>query len=274
MSEHPASHADWAAIDATDDPDFFVRFLDTSRAAALQAARRDPATFFSYLDVGPGSSILEVGCGLGDMARALAPLVGAAGRVVGVDNSETMIRHAQQRTSQDDGPVTFRRGDIMALDFPEAEFDRARVEQVLQHVAEPNRAVTELVRVTRPGGRVVALEPDWDTLVIDAEDLATSQAFSAFNSTRVVRHGRIGRQLPTLFRQAGLVEVSIVPQGILAGYEATREFIASTMARAVAEGAIDEDAAHSWLDDLQARAADGQYVAAFLLFRVSGVVRA
>ncbi|MDB5074183.1 MAG: UbiE/COQ5 methyltransferase [Chloroflexi bacterium] len=274
MSERPASHADWAAIDATDDPEFFVRFLDSSRVAAIQAAKRDPAAFFSYLDLKPGSSILEVGCGLGDMARALAPLVGAAGRVVGVDNSETMIRLAQQRTSQDDGPITFRRGDIMALDFPDGEFDRARVEQVLQHVAEPGRAVAELARVTRPGGRVVALEPDWDTLVIDAEDLAASQAFSAFNSTCVVRHGRIGRQLSTLFREAGLADVSIVPQGILAGYEATREFVTSNMARAVAAGAIDEGAAHAWLDDLQVRAEDGRYVAAFLMFRVSGVVRA
>jgi SAM-dependent methyltransferase len=273
MSELPAGHANWAAIDETDDPDFFVRFLDASRSVAIQAARRDPAAFFAYLDVGPGNSILDVGCGLGDMARALARLVGATGRVVGVDYSASMIRLAKLRTSHDDGNVAFQRGDIMALDFPDATFDRARAEQVLQHVAEPGRAMSEMARVTRPGGRVVVLEPDWDTLVIDAEDLGTSQAFSAFNCTRVVRHGRIGRRLPTLFREAGLEDVSIVPQAILAGYEPTKEFVASNAARAVTEGAIDAAAARSWLDDLQARAADGRYVFAFTLFRVSGIVR-
>jgi hypothetical protein len=133
--------------------------------------------------------------------------------------------------------------------------------------------MSEMARVTRPGGRVVVLEPDWDTLVIDAEDLATSQEFSAFNSTRVVRHGRIGRRLPTLFREARLEDVSIVAQAIVAGYEPTKEFISSNTARAVSEGAMDAGAARSWLDDLQARAADGRYVFAFTMFRVTGIVR-
>lgn len=272
MSDRSAGHAQWAAIDDTDDPDFFVRFLDASRGAALDVARRDPAAFFSYLDVRPGSSVLEVGCGLGEMARVLARLVGTSGRVVGVDYSETMIRQARQRISPDDGPVTFQRGDIMALDIPDAEFDRTRVEQVLQHVADPRRAVAEMARVTRPGGMVVALEPDWDSLVIDAADLATSQAFTAFNSRCVVPHGQIGRRLPALFREAGLGDLSVVPQGILAGYEGTREFVVTNTARAVAEGVMDEGTAQAWLDDLHARAADGLYIAAFLLFRVSGVV--
>jgi hypothetical protein len=116
------------------------------------------------------------------------------------------------------------------------------------------------------------MELDWDTLIIDAEDLATSRKFTLFCSDRVARHGQIGRKLPNLFREAGLTEVSVFPQGVVAGYGVTREFVEPNMALAIAEGAIEESVANAWLEDIRARAADGRYFAAFLLFRVSGSV--
>ncbi len=274
MSSYPVGSADWADVDRAADPDVFVRFLDATRARVVAAAERDPASFLAYLDVREGHQALDAGCGLGDIARLIARLVGPTGRVVGVDNSLTMIRQAQQRSAGGALPVVFQHGDIMALDLPTDAFDRARAEQVLQHVADPRRAVAELTRVTRPGGRVAVLEPDWESLVIDADDLETSRRFTDFNATRVIRHGRIGRQLPALFREAGLAAISARPQGVLGGYETVGEYIATTTARAVEAGAIEEVVARRWLDDLRTRHDEGRFLFAFLFFIVSGAVPA
>jgi SAM-dependent methyltransferase len=122
-----------------------------------------------------------------------------------------------------DTPVRFEQGDIMALDFPDNSFDRARAEQVLQHIPRPDTALAELTRVTRPGGLVAVMEPDWDTLVIDADNLGMSRAFTVYNSTVVVPRGHIGRQLPALFRDAGLVDVGCTATVLLPPYPALRE---------------------------------------------------
>jgi len=273
MTSYPVGSADWAEVDRTDDPAFFVRFLDATRARAVAAAERDPAGFFAYLDVHEGHHVLDAGCGLGDTARLIARLVGPAGSVTGVDNSATMMREARRRSTGSTLPVVFQRGDIMALDLPPAAFDRVRAEQVLQHIADPRCAVAELARVTRPGGRVVVLEPDWESLVIDAADLETSRRFTAFNSTQVIRHGPIGRQLPALFREAGLEAVSVTPQGVLGNYELTAEYIVSVTARAVEGGAIEAAAARRWLDDLRTRHDERLFLFAFLFFIVSGAVQ-
>lgn len=271
MSQTKASHAGWSEVDHTDDPQFFVRFLDSTRAPAAATARQDPAAFFAYLDVNPGQTVLDAGCGLGEMARLIAGLVGSSGRVVGVDFSETMVQEARRRSEGTNLSVEFRQGDIMALDFADDTFDRARVEQVLQHIPRPEKGVAELYRVTKPGGRIAVLEPDWDTAVIDAADIEMSRQFTRFNSDSIA-HGPIGRQLPRLFKDVGLVDVEVAPRVIVSSYPTIREWITSNVDRAVDQGAMEEGQARAWLDDLAARDEAGLFFAAFIMFQVTGTV--
>src|SRR6266581_4620497 len=116
----------------------------------------------------PGHAVLDVGCGAGDDLRSLAQLVGPTGRVVGVDNSETMLQEARERTRG--LPVECHTGDAHHLDFAADSFDSCRAERVLQHVEEPFQAFAEFVRVVRPGCRVVVADPDYGTLMVDATD--------------------------------------------------------------------------------------------------------
>jgi ubiquinone/menaquinone biosynthesis C-methylase UbiE len=92
---------------------------------------------------------LDVGCGTGALAYALAPLVG---EVVGVDSSEEYI--AAAREGAPDG-CTFMLGDAEVLPFPYGDFDLVGCLRVLHHVARPELVVSEIARVTRPRGRIL-----------------------------------------------------------------------------------------------------------------------
>ena len=111
-------------------------------------------------------------------------------------------------------------GDAHRLNFPDGTFDGCRAARVLQHLADPARAVTEMARVTRSGGRIVVGEPDWETLVLDAPDRALTRKILHFFCDSVIQQGWIGRQLPGLFKRVGLVEVAVEPQTlVLTDYE-------------------------------------------------------
>jgi ubiquinone/menaquinone biosynthesis C-methylase UbiE len=92
---------------------------------------------------------LDVGCGTGALAYALAPLVG---EVVGVDSSEEYLSAAREDAPEG---CTFVLGDAEALPFPYGDFDLVGCLRVLHHVNRPELVVSEIARVTRPGGRIL-----------------------------------------------------------------------------------------------------------------------
>lgn len=119
-------------------------------------------------NVGPGSSALDVCCGTGDFAFALRRAVGPAGRVVGLDVSEEMLRVAREKCGRNQLYVEFRTGDVLDLPFPDGDsvgadgrpcgFDACTVGFGIRNVPDIPRAFSEMRRVCRPGGKVVCLE--------------------------------------------------------------------------------------------------------------------
>jgi SAM-dependent methyltransferase len=95
---------------------------------------------------------LDAGCGTGALAAALAPRVA---EVVGVDSDEAYLEAARAGCP---GNCTFVQGDAMALPFAYGEFDLAGCLRVLHHVRRPELVVSELARVTRPGGTVLIVD--------------------------------------------------------------------------------------------------------------------
>jgi len=98
---------------------------------------------------------LEVGVGSGLNIPFYSPDVT---RAVGVDLSEEMLRYARERASQLDIPFTLVRADAEALPFPDASFDTVAISLALCTIPDPAKALLELGRVCRPGGRIVMLE--------------------------------------------------------------------------------------------------------------------
>jgi len=102
-----------------------------------------------------GERVVDVACGTGLVSFAAADVVGARGRVIGVDISGAMVDAAQRRADAlGVGHAAFARMDAEALDLADADFDVALCALGLMYVADPERALRELRRVVRPGGRV------------------------------------------------------------------------------------------------------------------------
>jgi ubiquinone/menaquinone biosynthesis C-methylase UbiE len=105
----------------------------------------------------PGERVLDVACGTGIVAFRAANLVGTTGAVVGTDIAEQMVETACRRANdQRLGQVAFARMDAEEILFPDALFDAVLCALGLMYVPDPLRALHEMHRVLRPGGRAVA----------------------------------------------------------------------------------------------------------------------
>lgn len=109
--------------------------------------------------VGPGDSVLDVGCSGGYLARKLSAVTGRAGRVTGVDPSEAAVGYARRRSAD---AMTFTVGVAQDLPLPDSSFDVVTCTLAVHHVPARKRqaAFREMYRVTRPGGRLLAADFD------------------------------------------------------------------------------------------------------------------
>jgi len=229
----------FGAVDQEPDAAFFIRFVDMMNALPGMAAEK--LLIIEKLRLGPGSRVLEIGCGTGDDARSLAARVGPGGQVLGIDASEAMVGEARRRAERSGLPVEFRVGDAAGLDVPDGSFDATRTERVLIHVPDPARALAEMRRVTRSGGRVVVSDLDFDTIVIDHPDPPLARRITGAMADGLAQ-GRIGRRLPGLFRQAGLLDVDVVPLALSGfAYDVIVTVFGGGLAGPMAAGAVDRE---------------------------------
>ncbi|MGN6360720.1 MAG: methyltransferase domain-containing protein [Thermomicrobiales bacterium] len=176
------------------------------RIAATPFVRRIAAQSLDLLTLAPGQTVLEVGCGSGVFLPLLAREVGPQGRVVGLDHAPAFVAEARARVAAAGlaGVVTVEAGDAYHLPFPDAAFDAAHCERVLMHLDDPGAALREMARVVRPGGVVVAAEPDWTGIRIDHPDRAGFDLL--YRRAMNQRHPDMGLTLYRRLAEAGLVE--------------------------------------------------------------------
>lgn len=256
------------AVDNHPDAAILVAALD--RQAAFPAVKRLRATALGLLALQPGDHVLDAGCGTGDMTGQLATSVGLTGRVVGVDISETMLGEARRRDPDRSPPVEHRYGTVTDLDFDSGSFHAVYCERVLQHLGEPERAVAELVRVTRPGGRLAAIDTDWGMHAIAGADPSLTRQVTACWADHTP-NGWSGRNLPAQFVDAGLDEPVIVADTIVTIGSVSPAMEPFTTMAAVAErdGHVTADQAANWLHQLREAAARGRLFWALTMFLVT-----
>lgn len=245
----------------TPDP---IAYMDAAAATPVGLAYK--RRFVDALDVRPGHTVVDVGCGPGTDLAALADAAGTGGSVIGVDRDLRMLDEARRRLASRP-TVDLRPGDIERLPFAAASADRARVDRVLQHVPDPAAAISELHRVLRPGGRCGMAEPDWHTLAVADEDEETSTGFADFVASGV-RNATVGRHLARLCVDSGLRVRSVEPIAVLFRDFADAEQVLGlrrNCARAVQAGKLARERTEAWLR----RLADGPVVAGFTFYLVT-----
>ncbi len=191
-----------------DHPNVPVLVATMDSTARWEAVRQLRSWERLELGLVAGQRLLDVGCGLGEAALALAVDLGDDGEIVGVDVSEEMLRVAQSKAGAARCRVHFTVGDACSLTEPDDSFDAVRSERTLQWLTDPAAAIAEMARVVRPGGRVSLIDTDWSTLAIEIGD--DDLAAKVRNAMRIER-GRpsnIGRRLHELASDAGLTPVA------------------------------------------------------------------
>ncbi|HQT94894.1 MAG: hypothetical protein B7Z68_01445 [Acidobacteria bacterium 21-70-11] len=270
-NESEATHFDdnWTKIDTSAESQFFVRFLDATRARMIAAAKRDPATALAHLALSPGLCVLDVGCGVGDLTAIVARLVAPGGRSVGLDLSEVMINEAKRRIEGNGPKPFFECGDAQQLRFTTGTFDRTMATQLLVHVLDPQLALDELCRVTKRGGLIVLGEMDWDTLVIALDDRALARRFTHMFCDGI-RNPLIVRELAGMLRARGIVDLQFLPQTMLfENFEFANEWLlAPAFRRARRSGALSSFEIDGMGEELSRRAAEGRFFAASTFYTI------
>ncbi|MGH9720858.1 MAG: methyltransferase domain-containing protein [Bryobacteraceae bacterium] len=259
--------ARFTSVDRQADPGFFVEFCDAGNALPdIQSVKRGMT---GQLGLRDGLSLLDVGCGTGDDVRKLAQVIGTRGRVVGVDVSGAMIAEAKRRHRNSRLSLQFLEGSAQDLLFPDSTFDRCRTERMLMHVEQPEQALREMVRVVKPGGKVVAFELDGDTVFADHPQRTTTRKV-AHSLRDGIKNGWIGSSLPRLFRAAGLRDIVSVPHAVRIDCSFAHRLFDGHLKRAQGAGSISAAELATWWSYLEQAEAAGGFHAGFLGYIVAG----
>jgi SAM-dependent methyltransferase len=168
----------------------------------------------------PGRRILDIGCGIGTAEVNLGRQPLTQVTLIGVDRVPDRAREALAAVRSHNIRAAFAAADACALPFGDATFDSSFCVALLQHIADVALAVREIARVTRPGGRIVAVEPDnaaryfysSSNAGMRAYELA-GQFFSGLIERGDATDPAVGPKLPALFANSGiqLLDVQLFP---------------------------------------------------------------
>ncbi|PJK31116.1 class I SAM-dependent methyltransferase [Minwuia thermotolerans] len=197
-------------IEKSNEPEAFASFEREGWERSLDGydeefgaiSRQTVGPMLDAAEVGEGSSVLDLCCGPGMLS---AGAIERGARPVGVDYSEAALARARRLVPAAD----LRAGDAQSLDFPDTSFDAVVCGYGLMHLPDPERALREMVRVVRPGGRVAVSV--WDGSLPDAALNLIFKAVQAHgDGSPDLPHGPDFFQFGTVDRmQSALVEIDL-----------------------------------------------------------------
>jgi ubiquinone/menaquinone biosynthesis C-methylase UbiE len=258
----------YANVDSADAGNLVSR-LDAMHA--LDSFRLYKQETFDLLRLRPGLSVADIGCGTGEDARRLSDLVGPEGAAVGFDLSEAMLAQARVRHA-DSSWLTFNNAPADALGVSTDSFDGVRADRVLIHVPDPYKALNEMIRVTRPGGRIVVSEPDMPGCWVASRDHAVTDRIMREIAGSCISPYFARDLWPTL-QDAGLKDVSLSVRTVTVfdpdSVGRILDF-ASVVNNMLTKNLLSEEEASRWGGEMADRGRDGRFVAGLCIMIAAG----
>ncbi|MDO8432273.1 MAG: methyltransferase domain-containing protein [Candidatus Binatus sp.] len=226
------------------------------------------------LDLRPGLRVLDVGSGPGHTTLELARRVAPGGSVTGVDINAEFVARSSARARDGKLDATFVHSAFPPLPFPDNSFDRVWCKNVLEYVDSAADTVAEMVRVAAPGAVVVAVDSDWDMIVLETtpDSRERNDRILAASKAIAIKEPRIGRQLHGLFRRAGLDQINVE---IFAGADTAGRSLpmlkASFARYARDSGKIAAPELERWLADVDSAVREGSYFFVLPQFVARGI---
>ena len=237
-----------------------IRTLDVAESMPGAVALRERG--YELLGLKPDATVIDVGCGTG---RAVAELAERGARAIGVDLDPAMLTAARQRFPGAD----IRAADATTLPLADGEAQGFRADKVLHILPEPDAALAEARRVLAPGGRIVLVGQDWDTLVVDSGlGELTRRIITARADT--IPHPRIARAYRNLLLDSGFTDVTLEVHTAIFTDASTRLLLANHATAVRDTGAITAAEAEQWIVEQDRRAATGRLMLAVPMFLAAG----
>jgi ubiquinone/menaquinone biosynthesis C-methylase UbiE len=214
------------------------------------------------LNLQPASRVLEAGCGPGTALPDLLELIGSDGQITGIDPTHALVDVAAQR-AQELGAhhASYGVGDIRDLKFEDGSFDATFCDKILMHVGPVSQAVAEMVRVTRSGGRVGAVEWYSQGMMINSSDYALTRRIMDGSAPVATYNPNVALEVEQLLSDAGLRDViaaSIVTESSRL-MPSLKAMLTRRVQQAAEQGAVEQSAGEAWLRELEERDARGRF---------------
>lgn len=229
----------------------------------------------AVLDPQAGEQLLEVGSGIGGLCLMVAPQVSPGGCVVGVDVSHEFIAFARGRVSNLGLPqLHYHVGQGEHLPYPDGCFDGVWAARLLLHANDPQAIVNEMVRVVRPGGRLVMADWDFETVTVDHPDRELTRRILHWRSDHHGGDNWSGRKLLRRARRAGLEQIEITPLVYIAQDNSSALTHSLWRAAEVARdsGGIMPEEHDDWIGELKKRIDQRCFFASIVYFVLKGSV--
>jgi ubiquinone/menaquinone biosynthesis C-methylase UbiE len=245
-----------------------LQFLDRVEHFPDVVARRRRS--YELLQIEKGAHIADVGCGAGTAVFEMDELVRPGGSIIGIDISESLLAAARARAARRGIHSTLQIGNAEALPFADGSLHGYRAERLYQHVAQPNPLLKEAHRVLAPGGRIVLVDQDWDGVLLDSHDLASTRMIARTVSGGIA-NSAVGRQYYRLLQEAGFVNVQVFADThVSTNFDEYNLFIELWAQIADATGILDSRTIEAWVADQRNRGATGRFFMAMTHFIALG----
>jgi ubiquinone/menaquinone biosynthesis C-methylase UbiE len=181
--------------------------------------------YAQWMNVRQGMTAVDVGCGLGFLGYTYWPHFGNGGKYIGIDQSEDLLKEASQAAKEwaKGGEAEFKKGDSYNLPLDDDSADWIMCQTLLMHLDRPREALSEMIRILKPGGLIMCKEPDNLSGILarqylSAADFGNEDYLRAARVQLAIHDGRrklgrgdqsIGNKVAHMLRELGMVDIDV-----------------------------------------------------------------